>query len=203
MFLHNILHWNRLMCKHSKQSGCVEIREICLGSNRRSVLRYNKVLSAGNLISSDVANALCQKRLRLMLALPRPPRKKKKKSWADWAERGSPHPPAGYAYTAASQSGGSDLHATPTIRGSRVLSGFGRWTAVIFSPPAGSAQLHNHAASFLKQSPRGVRVCYLRAFRATTTPHYLKCQVSVWRRRAEPLLWLEGNSCRSCLMVLH
>lgn len=66
------------MCKHSKQSGCVEIREICLGSNRRSVLRYNKVLSAGNLISSDVANALCQKRLRLMLALPRPPRKKKK-----------------------------------------------------------------------------------------------------------------------------
>lgn len=67
------------MCKHSKQSGCVEIREICLGSNRRSVLRYNKVLSAGNLISSDVANALCQKRLRLMLALPRPPRKKKRR----------------------------------------------------------------------------------------------------------------------------
>lgn len=67
------------MCKHSKQSGCVEIREICLGSNRRSVLRYNKVLSAGNLISSDLANALCQKRLRLMLALPRPLRKKGRK----------------------------------------------------------------------------------------------------------------------------
>lgn len=67
------------MCKHSKQSGCVEIREICLGSNRRSALRYNKVLSAGNLISSDVANALCQKRLRLMLALPRFREKKKRK----------------------------------------------------------------------------------------------------------------------------
>ena len=97
MFLHNILRWNRLMCKHSKQSGCDEIREICLGSNRRGTLRYNKVLSAGNLISSDVANALCQKRLRLMLAWPRPLRKKKKKSWVDWAERGPArhiHPPA-------------------------------------------------------------------------------------------------------------
>ena len=171
MFLHSILRWNRLMCKQSKQSGCDEIREICLGSNRRSALRFNKVLSAGNLISSDVANALCQKRLRRMLALPRHRQKKKKKKKEKLGilsrtRYSSPHPPAGHAYTAASQSGGSDLHAAPTIRWSRVLSGFGRRTAVIFSPPAGSAQLHNHAASFLKQSPRGVRVCYLSHYTA-------------------------------------
>ena len=102
-----------------QQSGCNWSWEICLASNRCSVLHYNKVLSAGNLISSDVANALCQKRLRLMLA------------WSPLSEKAGereessspPHPPASYAYTTASQSGGSDLHATPTSWGVGVLSG--------------------------------------------------------------------------------
>lgn len=67
--------------------------EICLASNWCSVLHDNKVLSAGNLILSDVANALCQKRLRLMLALSPLCEKSARGSWV---QSSSPHPPAGY-----------------------------------------------------------------------------------------------------------
>lgn len=78
----------------------------CL-KKRCGVLHYNKVLSAGNLILSDVANVLCQKRLRLMLA------------WYPQCEKaqreGKRESRAVQLSTSTSRSGGSDLHATPTV----------------------------------------------------------------------------------------
>ncbi len=52
MSLHNILRRGSLVCKQSDRADAAKSREICLASNRRGVLHYNKVLSAGNLILS-------------------------------------------------------------------------------------------------------------------------------------------------------